>query len=280
MDPLLPDLAPADDPYSFTEVSADDLNASWGALRTHSLRRHPGADLDDLPRRWPLSGAGDHDTAASVTVPSRAAEAAEVLARHGFAPLLVTAARLPGRGLDGRSAVRVVPLAREHLGAAVALDLETVRFDGRFGVVTTRPAAGGWASTSSRCLRVRAVRVAGGARRGVGAALADHAHRLLDGAGVGVTLPHHALPNPLSAPFRHSHGYRPLWTTWQRRPARQTSTCSRRSDRRPPRISSSTRRACVAATCCAAPLPIASRSASQTAASSSRTAVSRSRCSG
>ncbi|QQQ76004.1 GNAT family N-acetyltransferase [Saccharothrix sp. 6-C] len=263
MDPLLPDLAPADDPHSFTEVSADDLNASWGALRTHSLRRHPGADLDDLLRRWPLSGAGDHDTAASVTVPSRAVEAAEVLARHGFAPLLVTAARLPGRGLDGRSAVRVVPLARGHLGAAVALNLETVRFDGRFGVVTARPSSGqrlrehvesllarsepcawpaerdgeavgflyydlpGHSDWIAARTSVRPVAYIGllGVREdarggGVGAALADHAHRLLDGAGVGVTLLHHALPNPLSAPFWYSHGYRPLWTTWQRRPAR------------------------------------------------------------
>lgn len=263
MDPLLPDLAPADDPYSFTELPEEDLNASWGALRTHSLRWHPGADLDDLLRRWPLSGAGDHDTAALVSVPSRAVRAADVLARHGFAPLLVTAARLPGRGLDGRSGVEVVPLTHENLDAAVEVNLETLRFDSLFGMVTARPSSAdrlrehvasllerpepcGWLAERDGEVvgflyydlpghsdwiaprtSVRPVAYIGllGVREdarggGVGAALADHAHGLLDEAGVGVTLLHHALPNPLSAPFWYSHGYRPLWTTWQRRPAR------------------------------------------------------------
>lgn len=263
MDPLLPDIAPADDPYSFSELSADALNASWGALRTHSLHWHPGADLDDLLRRWPLSGGGDHDTAASVTVPSRAVEAADVLVRHGYAPLLVTAARLPGRGFDGRSTARIVPLTPENLDVAVEVNLETLRFDSLFGMVTARPSSAerlrehiasllerpepcGWLAErdgevvgflyydlpghsdwiASRT-SVRPVAYVGllGVRQdarggGVGAALADHAHRLLDEAGVGVTLLHHALPNPLSAPFWYSHGYRPLWTTWQRRPAR------------------------------------------------------------
>ncbi|MER5263391.1 GNAT family N-acetyltransferase [Actinosynnema sp. NPDC002837] len=263
MDPLLPDITPVDDPYSFSELSEDALNASWGALRTHSLHWHPGAALDDLLRRWPLSGGGDHDTAALVTVPSRAVEAADVLARHGYAPLLVTAARLPGRGFDRRSTARIVPLTQENLDAAVELNVETLRFDSLFGMVTARPSSAerlrehiasllerpepcGWlaerdgevvgfvyydlprhAEWIAPRTSVRPVAYLGllGVRRdarggGIGAALADHAHGLLDEAGVGVTLLHHALPNPLSAPFWYSHGYRPLWTTWQRRPAR------------------------------------------------------------
>lgn len=56
---------------------------------------------------------------------------------------------------------------------------------------------------------------------GVGAALAAHAHAALDGAGLPLTLLHHALPNPRSTPFWYSHGYRPLWTIWMRRPARR-----------------------------------------------------------
>ncbi|MFI9007168.1 GNAT family N-acetyltransferase [Actinosynnema sp. NPDC053489] len=263
MDPLLPEIAPVDDPYSFGEVPEDSLSATWGALRTHSLRWHPGADLEDLLRRWPLTGGGDHDTAAVVTVPSRAAAVAAVLARHGFAPLLVTAARLPGRGSARRTGVRVVPLAPEHVDVAVELNLETVRFDARFGMVTARPSSAarlrehvesllerpepcGWLAEQggepvgflaydppghsdwiAGRTSVRPVAYLGqlGVRedtrgRGVGAALVDHAHGLLDAAGVGVTLLHHALPNPLSTPFWYSHGYRPLWTTWQRRPAR------------------------------------------------------------
>ncbi|QFZ23518.1 GNAT family N-acetyltransferase [Saccharothrix syringae] len=263
MDPLLPNFPPVADPYSFTELPEDALNATWGALRTHSLAWHPDADLDEQLRRWPLTGGGDPDTAAVVTVPSRAVAAADVLVRHGFAPLLVTAARLPGRGRAGGGAVGVRELVAADLDAAVALHLETVRFDGRFGMVTERPSSadrlrehvaalldrdepcawvaevGGEPAGLLYCdlpghsdwiagrTRVRPVAYLGllGVRaehrgRGVGAALAGHAHRVLDGAGVGVVLLHHALPNPLSTPFWYGQGYRPLWTTWQRRPAR------------------------------------------------------------
>ncbi|WP_312880107.1 GNAT family N-acetyltransferase [Actinokineospora xionganensis] len=53
---------------------------------------------------------------------------------------------------------------------------------------------------------------------GVGAALAAHAHAVIDAAGPPVTLLHHALANPYSTPFWYAMGYRPLWTTWIRRP--------------------------------------------------------------
>ena len=56
---------------------------------------------------------------------------------------------------------------------------------------------------------------------GIGSALAAQAHRTLDAAGLPVTLLHHALPNPRSTPFWYSHGYRPLWTIWLRRPVRR-----------------------------------------------------------
>ncbi|WP_367134763.1 hypothetical protein [Saccharothrix sp. HUAS TT1] len=138
MDPLLPAIEAPTDPCSFSELPEDSLLATWGALRTHSLHWRPGADLADLLRRRPLTGAGDHDTAALVTVPSRAVEAAGVPARHGYAPLLATAARLPGRGLGGGSSVEVRPLTAADLDVAVELNLETVRFDGRFGVVDAR----------------------------------------------------------------------------------------------------------------------------------------------
>ena len=54
---------------------------------------------------------------------------------------------------------------------------------------------------------------------GLGAALVGTAHAALDAAGVAVTLLHYAALNPLSAPFWHRCGYRPLWTTWHARPA-------------------------------------------------------------
>ena len=55
---------------------------------------------------------------------------------------------------------------------------------------------------------------------GVGADLAARLHREIDAAGVPVTLLHYQTLNPLSAPFWHQQGYRPLWVTWEARPAR------------------------------------------------------------
>jgi GNAT superfamily N-acetyltransferase len=54
---------------------------------------------------------------------------------------------------------------------------------------------------------------------GLGAAVIRHVHRELDHRGIGLTLLHHSQHNPLSAPFWHRMGYRPLWTTWEARPA-------------------------------------------------------------
>jgi predicted GNAT family acetyltransferase len=54
---------------------------------------------------------------------------------------------------------------------------------------------------------------------GVGTALVAELHRVLDAAGVTVTLLHHGQLNPLSKPFWSRMGYRPLWTNWEIRPA-------------------------------------------------------------
>ena len=57
----------------------------------------------------------------------------------------------------------------------------------------------------------------GGRGEGVGAALAAAAHQALDAVGVPLTALHHSPINPWSGPFWNRNGYRPLWTTWQRR---------------------------------------------------------------
>lgn len=54
---------------------------------------------------------------------------------------------------------------------------------------------------------------------GVGTALVDYVHRHLDETGIGVTLLHYGATNPLSGPFWSRMGYRPLWTSWEARPA-------------------------------------------------------------
>ena len=56
--------------------------------------------------------------------------------------------------------------------------------------------------------------------QGVGAALVDEFHRIADRTGVAVTLLHYEQANPLSGPFWSQRGYRPLWTSWEARPAR------------------------------------------------------------
>jgi GNAT superfamily N-acetyltransferase len=54
---------------------------------------------------------------------------------------------------------------------------------------------------------------------GIGAKLIKHVHDELDARGVDVTLLHYAQVNPLSGPFWSRMGYRPLWTSWEARPA-------------------------------------------------------------
>jgi GNAT superfamily N-acetyltransferase len=54
---------------------------------------------------------------------------------------------------------------------------------------------------------------------GIGAMLAARLHRDVEAAGVAVTLLHYEQTNPLSVPFWSQQGYRPLWTSWETRPA-------------------------------------------------------------
>jgi GNAT superfamily N-acetyltransferase len=54
---------------------------------------------------------------------------------------------------------------------------------------------------------------------GIGPALVRTLHSRLDEQGVAVTLLHHSQVNPLSGPFWNRMGYRPLWTSWEARPA-------------------------------------------------------------
>jgi hypothetical protein len=54
---------------------------------------------------------------------------------------------------------------------------------------------------------------------GVAAALVGCFHEASEAAGVPATLLHYEQTNPLSAPFWARQGYRPLWTSWEARPA-------------------------------------------------------------
>jgi GNAT superfamily N-acetyltransferase len=91
-------------------------------------------------------------------------------------------------------------------------------------LVTQPPREAGWIAGMTRwspAAYLQTMFVISGERGGgVGAALVRHAHRELDESGVAVTLLHHSEVNPLSGPFWNRMGYRPLWTSWEARPAR------------------------------------------------------------
>ncbi len=56
---------------------------------------------------------------------------------------------------------------------------------------------------------------------GIGDLLVREYHAEIHAAGVPVTVLHYSQANPLSAPFWSQQGYRPLWTSWEARPARR-----------------------------------------------------------
>jgi GNAT superfamily N-acetyltransferase len=253
------------DLFTYRETDPDSLLPTWGALRTHGLTWQPGWDLPALLDEWEtrLTGVDDPDTAAIVTLPSHETADALPLVHHGFAPLVVIAERRAGHVVATRpSDVHVRPATHADLDVAVELNLNTIRYDEAFGMVTERPNSAQHLRaslagvldrpTESMWLAVRGdtpvgmiyvdmpedalwiERYAGArpfaylghlgvrpdARRtGAGSALVAHVHALLDRSGVASTLLHHALPNPRSTPFWYSHGYRPSWTLWVRRPA-------------------------------------------------------------
>jgi len=89
--------------------------------------------------------------------------------------------------------------------------------------VVEPPAAAAWIANMTRpgaTAYLQTMFVRPGERGGgIGAALVRQVHAELDARGIDLTLLHYAQVNPLSAPFWHQMGYRPLWTAWETRPA-------------------------------------------------------------
>jgi GNAT superfamily N-acetyltransferase len=93
-----------------------------------------------------------------------------------------------------------------------------------FGLLyAERPEFAGWVAPMVRGAPVAYLELMellpGERGRGVAAALVGELHRAADESGVKVTLLHYEQVNPLSGPFWHQQGYRPLWTSWEARPA-------------------------------------------------------------
>jgi len=117
-----------------------------------------------------------------------------------------------GKGGVGKSTVAVnLALALRANGHAVGL------------LVAQPPQDAGWIAgmtSKTPAAYLQTMFVEGQERgTGIGAALVRNLHARLDGMDVAVTLLHHSQVNPLSAPFWYRMGYRPLWTSWEARPA-------------------------------------------------------------
>ena len=86
-----------------------------------------------------------------------------------------------------------------------------------------RPESAGWIAPMVRAAPVAYLELMGvrsGQRGGgIAAALASRLHQVADESGVAATLLHYEQVNPLSGPFWSQQGYRPLWTSWEARPA-------------------------------------------------------------
>jgi GNAT superfamily N-acetyltransferase len=230
----------------------------WSALDVWELHPllglTGGAGMEALLREWRRvmgkSSTGP-DSSCVVTWPSRDAEAARALLDHGLVPLSAIAIRFaqpvgdrpapPGCGVrraDRRDAETVLRLELAELeysalvGGAItrpdAVDIkrasvarhldrdDPVWLAERDGVAVGMVQcwlSGRWGYVN--CLSV----LPGERGTGIGRALTAVAHRELHRLGAVGTFLYYHPPNPLSSVFWARQGYRPLWTTWEVRPA-------------------------------------------------------------
>jgi GNAT superfamily N-acetyltransferase len=135
--------------------AAGSLDLAWGAAHQFRLTARvagsdAGSSLDQLLALWGdhlsvVPGTDDADTSAVVTWPSRDTFGVQALLRHGFAPLLVIAARHAGGQLAERTpdlSDQGIQLRRAGLAdidAVASLGLEAIQFDAHFCSVTERP---------------------------------------------------------------------------------------------------------------------------------------------
>jgi GNAT superfamily N-acetyltransferase len=136
-------------------------------------------------------------------------EPAALNARFGARPPTASTEPQYRRVLEGRLAspepwAWVAEVAGEVVGLIVAIPpSRTERF-------------AQWVAASSiayvACMVVAADHRGGG----VGASLVQAVHEVADAAGIEITLLDYYALNPVSAPFWHRCGYRPLWTDWTR----------------------------------------------------------------
>ena len=125
---------------------------------------------------------------------------------------------------SGGDAGGAAPRGGGAAGRPGSLGVAGQRDGAPFGLLyAERPEAAGWIAPMARAAPVAYLELMdllpGERGRGVAAALVAQLHQVADESGVAVTLLQYEQVNPLSGPFWHQQGYRPLWTSWEARPA-------------------------------------------------------------
>lgn len=163
LDPLLPDSVPFPEAGPQDErlevaggsglarlIRADPttLDGTWNPPERHVLIAHVGEDepatvMDTLLSRWSKivhARAGEPESAAVLTWPSRDVALTPTFLAHGLAPGSVLAIRLAGRGSpDGATHVVVRRATEADVDTVVAMELELVRWNQMLGQMTERP---------------------------------------------------------------------------------------------------------------------------------------------
>lgn len=185
--------------------------------------RQPGGPADRAPRPGGAAGAG---AAAGQGLAIRRAGPADV---DAIASLGLEVVRFDAHFSNGSERPGTMDALRDEAAGLLAGPQAWTWLAERDGepvgmLAAQRPGAASWiapmvrAGTAAYLMLafVRPDERAGG----VGAELVARLHRDIGASGVPVTLLHYQLLNPLSAPFWSQQGYRPLWATWEVRPAR------------------------------------------------------------
>jgi GNAT superfamily N-acetyltransferase len=125
------------------------LERTWNPAERHMLtarigEQEPAAAMDTLLSSWATTvraRAGDAESAAVLTWPSRDVALIPTFLAHGLAPRSVLAIRLAGQGLSpGSTTPVVVRRATEaDVDTVVAMELDLVRWNQVLGQMTERP---------------------------------------------------------------------------------------------------------------------------------------------
>ena len=213
------------------EAAPGSLDTAWGTARRFQFAPQItgpdiGGTLDRLLGQWRdhlagLPGTGSQDTAAVVNWPSRDIDA---VVRLGLEVIRYDAHF--GNGGERPDTVGALRPEADEMLAGPQPWIWLAERDGQaIGLLAAqRPELAGWIAPLVRQAPVAYLMlmfVAPGERAGgIGAELVARLHADVRAAGVPVTLLHYEQVNPLSAPFWSQQGYRPLWLTWEARPAR------------------------------------------------------------